>query len=69
MLLSRQYCILQEVRATLKARKLGLLTPAVYFAENDASTIYMEKLDARTVKEMLLPGNLDAEGPPHETSF
>ena len=50
----------QEVRALLKARKLGILVPAIYFAEPEASTIYMEKLDAVTSKEALLPGRLDA---------
>ena len=53
---------LQEVRASLKARKLGVLTPVIYFAEHEASTIYMEKLEARTVKEMLMPGVLDPAG-------
>ena len=47
------------MRASLKARKLGILTPVIYFAEHEASTIYMEKLEARTVKEMLMPGVLD----------
>jgi TP53 regulating kinase-like protein len=50
------------VRAILKARKLGILTPAVYFAEPEASTIYMEKLDAKMVKDLLLPGALSPEG-------
>jgi len=48
----------QEVRAILKARKLGILTPAVYFAEAESSTIYMERLDAKMVKDLLLPGAL-----------
>lgn len=52
----------QEVRAILKARKLGILTPAVYFAEPEASTIYMEKLDAKMLKELLVPGGLSSEG-------
>ena len=56
--------VAQEVRAILKARKLGVLTPAVYFAEPEASTIYMEKLDAKMLKELLVPGSLSSEGKP-----
>ena len=50
------------MRAILKARKLGILTPAVYFAEPEASTIYMEKLDARMLKDLLVPKALSSEG-------
>jgi len=46
----------------LKARKLGILTPAVYFAEAESSTIYMERLDAKMVKDLLLPGALPQDG-------
>lgn len=53
---------MQEVRAILKARKLGILTPALYHAEPEASTIYMEKLDARMLKELLVPGALPLAG-------
>ena len=50
------------MRGILKARKLGVVVPAIYYAEQEASTIYMEKVVATTSKEMLVPGRLDAEG-------
>ncbi len=58
----------QEVRAILKARKLGILTPAVYFAEPEASCIYMEKLDGRMLKEVLVSGGLSSTGKLHLVS-
>ena len=41
---------------------MGILTPAVYYAEAEASTIYMEKLAASMVKDLLLPEALSQEG-------
>lgn len=59
---SSEFCCLQEVRSMVKARKLGLAVPAVYYVEHEASTIFMEKVVGRSVKEILLAGNLAPEG-------
>ncbi len=43
----------------VKARKLGVVTPLVYYVESEASSIYMERVAGRSVKEVLLAGGLD----------
>lgn len=53
---------MQEVRTILKARKLGILTPAIYYVEPESSTIYMEKLDAKMLKDLLIPDALTTKG-------
>jgi tRNA A-37 threonylcarbamoyl transferase component Bud32 len=53
---------MQEVRSTLKARKLGVRTPVVYYVEHEASTIYMEKVLGTSLKDLLLQSQLSAEG-------
>ncbi|KAL3150614.1 hypothetical protein ABBQ32_000420 [Trebouxia sp. C0010 RCD-2024] len=48
----------QEVRSMLRARKTGVLTPCIFFVENDAATIFMERIDGQSVRDVLLSGNL-----------
>ncbi len=55
-------CDVQEVRSTVKARKLGVRTPVVYYVEHEASTIYMEKVLGTSLKDLLLQSQLTAEG-------
>jgi TP53 regulating kinase-like protein len=42
-----------EVKSLLKARKLGVSTPALYHVDVDASTIIMEHINGKSVKAML----------------
>lgn len=52
----------QEVRSIVKARKLGVHTPVVYYVEFGANVIYMEKIVGHSLKELLLAGKLSDEG-------
>ncbi|EIE22357.1 kinase-like protein [Coccomyxa subellipsoidea C-169] len=52
---------LQEVRSILRARKLGVPTPVLYFVEHEASAIYMELVQGCSVKAALLEGKLSEE--------
>lgn len=42
----------------MRARKLGVSTPVLYFVEHEASTIYMELVQGCSVKAALLEGKL-----------
>lgn len=53
---------LQEVRSILRARKLGVPTPVLYYVEHDAASIYMEKVQGVSVKEALQGKQLDQQG-------
>jgi tRNA A-37 threonylcarbamoyl transferase component Bud32 len=53
---------LQEVRSILRARKLGVNAPAIYFVEHAASAIYLEKVAGMSVKDVLRQGSLDGPG-------
>ena len=55
-------CPLQEVRSMLRARKTGVLTPCIFFVENDAATIFMERIEGQSVRDVLLSGNLAPAG-------
>lgn len=46
----------------LRARKCGVLTPVIYSVEHEAATIYMERIDGESVKDVLLSGNLSSDG-------
>ncbi|KAK9829315.1 hypothetical protein WJX72_005157 [[Myrmecia] bisecta] len=52
----------QEVRSMLRARKVGVLTPVVQHVDHEASTIYMQKVIGRSIKDVLHEGSLEAEG-------
>jgi len=45
----------------LRARKLGVLTPVVYFVELDTNSIYMEKIAGHSIKHCLHTGSLPSE--------
>lgn len=51
----------QEVRSMLRARKSGVLTPVIYNVEHEAATIYMERIDGASVRDLLLSGNLNSD--------
>lgn len=53
---------MQEVRSMVRARKMGVLTPVLFFVEQETSSIYMEKISGQSVKQLLLTGDLDAAG-------
>lgn len=52
----------QEVRSILRARKLGVTTPVLYYVEHAASSIYMEKVQGVSVKAALQSKQLDEQG-------
>jgi tRNA A-37 threonylcarbamoyl transferase component Bud32 len=49
----------------VRARKLGVPTPVLYFVEHEASTIYMELVQGCSVKAALLEGKLSDQGRPY----
>lgn len=48
----------QEVRSMLRARKSGVLTPCIFYVEHEAATIYMERIEGQTVRDILLSSTL-----------
>jgi hypothetical protein len=48
----------------VKARKLGVLCPALYYVDLDMSALYMEHISGKSVKELLLTQALDEAGEP-----
>ncbi|CDH61038.1 tp53-regulating kinase-like [Lichtheimia corymbifera JMRC:FSU:9682] len=46
--------VVQEARCLYKCKKSGMDTPAIYFVDLQASTIYMERVLGITVKQRLL---------------
>lgn len=48
----------------LRARKSGVLTPCIFFVENAAATIFMERIEGQSVRDILLSGNLAPAGIP-----
>ena len=50
--------LLSESRAILRARKLGVPTPAVYYVDQQQSAIFMEKVRGRPLKELIREGGL-----------
>lgn len=52
----------QEVRSMLRARKMGVLAPVVYFTELETSSIYMELVAGPSIKQVLMDKLLDDAG-------
>ena len=46
----------------LRARKSGVLTPCIFFVETDAATIFMERIEGQSVRDVLLSGSLAPPG-------
>lgn len=57
---------LQEVRSIARARKLGVLTPAVYSVELEARSILMERVHGSSVKDCINNGLMDDAGGPQQ---
>ena len=55
-------CLLQEVRSILRARKIGVACPVVYYVEQEAATIYMEQIQGRSVKALISEGKITEAG-------
>lgn len=53
----------------LRARKSGVLTPCIFHVENDAATIFMERIVGQSVRDVLLSGNLAPAGMPASAIF
>mmetsp|Transcript_4913 Transcript_4913/g.8507 ORF Transcript_4913/g.8507 Transcript_4913/m.8507 type:complete len:242 (+) Transcript_4913:200-925(+) len=51
-----------EARNLVKARKLGVLCPALYYVDLDMSALYMEHISGKSVKELLFTQALDEAG-------
>ena len=49
-----------EARALLRARKLGVRAPALLFVDAEASTLYLEKVEGVSLKDVLRSGVLPA---------
>lgn len=45
-----------EARALLRARKLGVRAPALLFVDVEASTLYLEKVEGTSLKDVLKGG-------------
>lgn len=43
----------QEVRSMLRARKLGIPTPAMYYVDMETASIYMERINGQSLKATL----------------
>ena len=54
--------MLQEVRSIVRARKLGVPTPVLYYVEHETNSIYMEKVEGMSVKAALQSRHLDEQG-------
>ncbi|KAI8468099.1 MAG: kinase-like protein [Monoraphidium minutum] len=52
----------QEARSVLRARKAGVPTPVLYSVELDSASIYMERVEGRSVRHALSDGHLDTAG-------
>lgn len=46
----------------LRARKAGVPTPVLYCVEAESASIYMERIDGRSIRHLLHDGLLDAAG-------
>jgi Kae1-associated kinase Bud32 len=45
--------LLQEARCIVKCRRAGVACPAIYLVDLENFRLYMEKIDGRTVKDLL----------------
>ncbi|GAQ79649.1 Protein kinase superfamily protein [Klebsormidium nitens] len=52
-----------EARSLAKARKLGVLTPTLYAVDPAASTLTLERVEGRSLKDLLLAETLTHEDP------
>ncbi|MEW5307650.1 MAG: hypothetical protein WDW38_011384 [Sanguina aurantia] len=50
-----------EVRSLMRARKLGVLTPVLYYVEHEANCIYMEQVQGVSIKQQLSDSSLSEE--------
>tara|TARA_B110000459_G_scaffold186184_1_gene217511 strand:+ start:177 stop:935 length:759 start_codon:yes stop_codon:yes gene_type:complete len=50
-----------EARAIARARKLGVPTPSLYYVDSHENSIYMEKVNGKTLKELIRNGMSDAD--------
>ncbi len=48
----------------MRARKLGVPTPVLYYVEQETNSIYMEKVEGMSVKAALQSRALDEQGLP-----
>jgi len=51
-----------EARSLVKARKLGVHCPTLLHVDMDMSSLYLEKINGKSVKELLFSGELDEAG-------
>jgi hypothetical protein len=52
----------QEARSVLRARKAGVPAPALYSVEQESASIYMERVEGRSIRHLLADGALDDAG-------
>jgi tRNA A-37 threonylcarbamoyl transferase component Bud32 len=52
----------QEARSVLRARKIGVPVPALFFVEMETSSIYMEHVAGHSIRHLLQAGSLDEAG-------
>lgn len=45
-----------EARSIMRARKLGVVTPTLYYVDTQQSAIYMEQVQGRPLKELIRAG-------------
>ena len=45
-----------EARSIMRARKLGVVTPTLYYVDTQQSAIYMERVEGRPLKELIRAG-------------
>lgn len=51
----------QEARGLIRSRKLGVLTPVLYYVDYNSNSLFLEKIEGRSVKEMLSDGAVGLE--------
>lgn len=55
------YAMHQEVRIIAKCHKAGLSAPLVYFVNRKEGMIYMQKVEGKTVKQLLWDNDVDRD--------
>ena len=50
-----------EARGMMRARKLGVITPTLYYVDTHQAAIYMERVDGASLKELIRAGAMTAE--------
>lgn len=51
----------QESRGLIRSRKLGVLAPVLYFVDYATNSLYLEKIEGKTIKKVLSEGDLNSE--------